>query len=434
MSKNNKLSTEPYKGVRDFYPEDFKVQKYIHSVMRKTMESFGYEEYNASPIEYTEIYAAKSGQEIIGEQSYVFKDKGGREVCLRPEMTPTVARMIAGKSREIIFPARWFSIPNVFRYEKPQKGRLREHYQLNADIFGGDPSEADIEMMELVYATMLSFGAKDSMFLIYINDRQILNEIFETLDIDDKVRHQVSKLLDKKAKMPKQEFKEELIELTGDSKSQKLLDLILEPEKISELLKENPALKKITKMLTNLSSRNINNVIFNPFLIRGFDYYTGFVFEVFDKNSSNSRSIFGGGRYDSLTTLFIDREISGVGFGLGDVTLYEFLKNHSLLPKMRSSIDVIVCRPDGIFFNESLELAKNLRDKNIKTEIDISGRKLKDQLRRASKKRVSFVVIMGEKEIAKNKVKIKNMKTGEEQDVEIEKAYAFIEKINLDQA
>ncbi len=169
QSKKIKLSTEPYKGVRDFYPADMAIQNYIFGIWKKTAESFGYEEYSGSVLEPTELYKAKSGDEIVNEQTYTFKDKGDREVSLRPEMTPTVARMIAAKRKELKFPVRWYSIPGLFRYEKPQRGRLREFFQFNADIFGIEGMEADIEMIALAYETMKNFGVKDGQFEIRLS-------------------------------------------------------------------------------------------------------------------------------------------------------------------------------------------------------------------------------------------------------------------------
>ncbi len=177
--KTKKLSTEPYKGVRDFYPADMAVQSYIFDIWKKTAESFGYEEYGASVLEPANFYKAKSGEEIVNEQTYTFIDRGEREVTLRPEMTPTLARMVAAKKRELVFPLRWYSIPNLFRYEQPQRGRVREHWQLNVDLFGVNGIEADVEVISLAYKIMKNFGAKDEDFEIRVNSRNLLRKIFE---------------------------------------------------------------------------------------------------------------------------------------------------------------------------------------------------------------------------------------------------------------
>ncbi len=251
----SKLDTAPYKGVRDFYPEDMRIQNYIFNTWKKVVESRGYQEYSASPLEPTEIYAEKSGEEIVHEQTFTFIDRGDRSVTLRPEMTPTLARMVAGKRRELKFPLRWFSIPNLFRYEKPQRGRKREHWQLNADLLGVGGIEGDKEIITLLYEIMKEFGAKDSDFEIRVNN----------CNFDD--------------------FKD------------------LTP-----------------------------NMIFDESLARGQAYYTGTVFEIFDKDPENPRALAGGGRYDNLLELFDVEAVPAVGFGMGDITMRDFLETHKLLP------------------------------------------------------------------------------------------------------
>src|SRR5581483_1596443 len=248
-----KLSTESYKGVRDFYPEDQFIQNYILSIWKKTVESFGYVEYGASILEPAELYRVKTGEEIVNEQTYTFIDRGEREVTLRPEMTPTVARMVAGKSKELAFPLRWYSIPNLFRYEKPQRGRLREHWQLNVDLFGSDSVAADAEIITLAYNIMKAFGARDGDFEIRVNDRKLLHEKF--------ANPEAIRLLDKKNKLPAEEFQRQWNELGIGA---------------YEHVAWSEDVKKI------IDHVGIPNVIFEPTVARGFDYYTGMIFEVFD--------------------------------------------------------------------------------------------------------------------------------------------------------
>ena len=196
-----KLSLEPYKGTRDFYPKDQFIQNYIFSVWKKVCESYGYLEYNASILEETELYKSKSGDEIVNEQTYSFIDRGNRNVTIRPEMTPTVARMVAQKRKELTFPIRWFSIPNLFRYERPQRGRLREHWQLNADMFGVDSVEADVEIISLAYDIMKGFGAKDEDFEIRINNRHVISAGLREKLPDPERQRAYMRLLDRKDKM-----------------------------------------------------------------------------------------------------------------------------------------------------------------------------------------------------------------------------------------
>src|SRR3989344_1567324 len=211
MVKREKLSVEPYKGVRDFYPEDQFLLRYIFEHMERVCELFGYEEYGASVLEPSELYRGKTSEEIVNEQTYTFIDRGEREVTLRPEMTPTFARMIAGKSRDISFPARWYSIANAFRYERPQRGRLREHWQLNADIVGAEGVEADAEIIALAHAVMRSLGADERNFEIRVSDRRILNSIYQSVGIAKEYTGSVTRLLDRRAKID--DFEKELTTL-----------------------------------------------------------------------------------------------------------------------------------------------------------------------------------------------------------------------------
>lgn len=278
----SKLDTQPYKGVRDFYPEDQRVENYIFNTWRKVAKEFKFEEYSASPLEPKELYTNKTSEEIVNEQMFTFTDRGDREVALRPEMTPTLARMVAGRRKSLKFPLRWFSIPNVFRYERPQRGRKREHYQLNCDLLGVSDVSAEVEILSLAHAIMKAFGARDEDFLIKINDRKALPQDKELLRKVDKGEEKIN------------------IEQTKD---------------VEEVL----------------SRVNFKNIVFDPNIVRGFDYYTGIVFEIFDTNTENSRSLFGGGRYDNLLEIFDVEPVPAVGFGMGDITIRDFLETHGLL-------------------------------------------------------------------------------------------------------
>src|SRR3989338_427484 len=198
---SKKLSTEPYKGVRDFYPEDQFLQRYIYEHMERICELFGYEEYGGSVLEPAELYKSKTSEEIVNEQTYTFTDRGDREVTLRPEMTPTLARMIAARSREIPLPARWYTIANVFRYERPQRGRVREHWQLNADLIGVSGVEADAEIIAIAHGILRSLGADEHNFEIRVSDRRILDAIYGSADIPDEMRTDLTRLLDRREKL-----------------------------------------------------------------------------------------------------------------------------------------------------------------------------------------------------------------------------------------
>ena len=319
MSNKSKLSTESYKGVRDFYPEDMAIQNYIFEVWRKTAKSFGYVEYGASILEPAELYRTKSSEEIVNDQMFIFKDRGDREVALRPEMTPTLARMIAGKRKSIKFPLRWFSMPNLFRYEKPQRGRKREHWQLNCDVLGIVGIEAEVEILSLACSIMKAFGAKDKDFEIRVNDRGLFEEVFERISgVSKSTKEMVIRLLDKQEKIDN--FNEEMIRHLGHEKKELFL----------ELLEKTKSTKRLDEIKGILISKGISNVVIDTKIARGFDYYTGMVFEVFDAHKDNNRSLFGGGRYDNLLEIFGVEPVPAVGFGMGDVTIRDFLETHNL--------------------------------------------------------------------------------------------------------
>ncbi len=393
---------EPYKGVRDFYPEDERIQNYIFSAMRRAVESFGYEEYNASVLESTELYAAKSSAEIVNEQTYTFKDRGDRSVTLRPEMTPTVARMVAAKRRELGYPLRWYCIQNFFRYERPQRGRLREFWQLNADLFGVSGIEADVEAIEVAHATMKALGAKESMFTIRVNDRKLLEEKFGTKKSHEELLA-VFRLMDKKNKMASTEFESEWRELTG--------------EPFENVTVPNKTLEKVMEML---AARGITNVEFDPTLTRGFDYYTGLVFEVYDTDPKNSRSMFGGGRYDKLIGQYGDEDVPAVGFAMGDVPARNFLEVHELLPILTSTSHLYLAPVQQENYEASAKLANKLRSEGVNVTLGMKHEKIGDHIKAAVKLSIPYFVAFGEKEEKAKSVTLKVLSTEQEETVSID--------------
>jgi histidyl-tRNA synthetase len=421
----NKLSTESYKGVRDFYPKDQLIQNYIFDIMRKTVESFGYEEYNASILEPAELYKAKTGEEIVNNETYTFKDRGDREVTLRPEMTPTVARMVANKQKELVFPLRWYSIPNLFRYEKPQKGRLREHYQLNVDIFGVENIFADVEIIKIGHKIMQNFGAKDSDFVIFLNNRKILDELFERFELRGETKYKVSKIIDKKEKISKEDF-ENLLQEFLKEKTKDFIEILVSTDRLIDFIgKENESIKKLTDLLEKLKSAGVNNALFKPTLMRGFDYYTDIIFEFFDTSKENNRSLFGGGRYDDLLDIFGKEKVPAFGFGMGDVTAKDFLETHNLLPKLDTKIDLYICPTNQEYLDEAFRLSDYLRNQNLIVSVDITEKKLGDKLKYADKKNIPFVIVLGEDEIKSSTLSLKNMNTSEEFKVNKEEVMKF---------
>ncbi|MFM2357824.1 MAG: histidyl-tRNA synthetase, histidyl-tRNA synthetase [Candidatus Parcubacteria bacterium] len=408
------ISTESYKGVRDFYPEDMRVQKYIFEKMREVTESFGYEEYNASILEPAELYEAKSGEEIVNEQTYTFTDRGGRKVTLRPEMTPTVARMIASRSKSMALPARWYAIPNLFRYEQPQKGRLREHFQLNVDIFGTEGVEADIEIISLASTLMSSFGAKNSDYVIKVNNRKVVEALYKHYGVSEEDSYKLSKLIDKKNKISPETF-DKGIELILKEKSAEFKAVLSSNKEIIQTVGEtHEGVIELAKVVESLNALGISNVIFDQTLMRGFDYYTGIIFEIFDTNPDNMRSLFGGGRFDDLTTLFGGKKIPAVGFGAGDVTLKDFLELHNLLPVFNTRAHVYIARPDKTPVLEAMKIASLLRKEGLETIVELEDKKIGDQIKRAEKAGVSHVLFVGEEEIKTQIFSLKNLSSKEE--------------------
>ncbi len=401
MAKGDQISTEPYKGVRDFYPEDQFVQRYIFEHMERVCELFGYEEYNASILENAELYRSKTSEEIVNEQTYTFTDRGNREVTLRPEMTPTFARMIAARSREIPMPARWYSIPNVFRYERPQHGRLREHWQMNADMAGASGVAADAEVIAMAHALLKGFGAEEHDFEIRVSDRRILDTIYETVAIMPAQRAEVTRLLDRRAKLD--DFAGELRKIVADA-ADTLIDNI----------DRTTSTAYLESLRVELGHMGVNNMIVDTKITRGFDYYTGMVFEVFDTAEKNRRSMMGGGRYDNLLTLFGGDPIPAVGFAMGDVTARDFLETHNLMPAYAPATELMLCVIDETAMSHAQRLAQDLRREDIAVAVNISGKRIGDQIRQADKMKVPFIIAIGAQERDTGRYTIKNLSTGTE--------------------
>lgn len=385
---------DTYKGVRDFYPEDERVQKYMFSVMRRVVESFGYEEYAASILEPTELYTAKSSDEIVREQTYTFEDRGGRSVTLRPEMTPTVARMVGARRRDLGMPLRLYSIPNLFRYERTQRGRMREHWQLNVDLFGAPEIAADEEIVVVAYRLLRELGADDSMFQIRVNNRQLLQRSLSSALKDSSKYMDAVQLIDRKEKMPREEFDALWSEL-----SDRAFDDAMKPD------------AEITTFIQNLKRRGVENAVFGPNIVRGFTYYTGTVFEIFDTDPENNRSMMGGGRYDNLIGQYASEDLPAVGFGLGDITLRLFLESHHLLPPLKPST-VLYLAPLGNS-EHAARAADTLRENGVRVALGMRHTKVADHIKAALKLGVPLFAVFGDDENTSHTLTIKVLATEE---------------------
>lgn len=403
MHKREKLSTEPYKGVRDFFPEDQFVQRYIFEHMERVCELFGYEEFASSLLEPAELYRTKTSEEIVNEQTYTFTDRGDREVTLRPEITPSFARMIAARMRDIPMPARWYSIGNVFRYERPQHGRLREFWQLETNIIGTDAVEADAEVIAIAHGIMRSLGAEERDFEIRVSDRRILDSIYDALNVPAASRAGVTRILDRRDKLP--DFEKALAEELGDPKLAATLVQDLERTTSTAFLE---------KLRTALEHMGVRNMTVDTKITRGFDYYTGMVFEVYDTDPNNRRSMFGGGRFDNLLSLFGGAPLPAVGFAMGDVTARDFLETHNLLPEYAPASELMLCVVDESATSHAIRLAQDLRREDITVSVNLSGKRVGDQIRQADKMKIPFVIPVGAKERDSGRYTIKNLPTGSE--------------------
>lgn len=429
-----KLGTGPYKGVRDFYPEDAKIQNHIFKIWHDTAHKYGYEEYNASVLEPSELYTEKSGEEIVNEQTYTFKDRGDRSVTLRPEMTPTVARMVAGRRRELSFPLRWYSVPNLFRYEQPQRGRLREHWQLNVDIFGVESHFAEVEVINMAVDIVKAYGLKEKAFEVRLNSRLLMDYVTrDVFSFDEEKSIKLRRLIDKKAKIEEKKFEELLLDIIGEEVQFKKFLTLLNSKNFEEFCShlnqtkgEHKGLSEIAETITALENLGIKNVRFDQTLMRGFDYYTGIVFELFDKNPENRRAICGGGRYNDLLSLFDNEKIPAVGFGMGDVVSRDLMETYGTLPKTEDmgNLDVYI----GILGTDTVdehakltayatELAQTLRNDGTTTTVDYSSKKIGDQVKNADRKHARFFITIGSEELKTGDIPLKDMRKRSEKKV-----------------
>lgn len=426
-----KLSVLPYKGTRDFYPRDMKLRNWFFGKIRAALENACFEEYNGPMLESLDLYIAKSGEEIANEQTYHFEDRGGRRLAVRPEMTPTVARLVAARMGELNFPLRWFSIPNLYRYERPQRGRLREHWQVNVDIFGCDTFEADLEVISTAVMLMQSLGAKDDMFRVHINNRRFFNDVIAAIaGTDAEGSRRVSKVVDRKNKVTREAYEKAMDELGITAEQVAKIDALytMDVMDATALCPDSVGAAELRNLFTALSAIGLDRYcVFDFGIIRGLDYYTGTVFEVFDEAPENNRAMFGGGRYDNLVGLFVkNTNISGVGFGFGDVTLENFLVTHGLVPDLdNEGVKVLITRFDDVPYERYTDLVARFRRAGVRASLYLGQKKFGKQIDYAVRDHYSHVAIMGGSELAAGKVKMKNLLTREEFEITPEEIETF---------
>ena len=414
----------------------------MFQIQHQVCQSFGYVEYGAPILEYLDLYRNKTSEEIVSDQLYCFQDKKGRDIAIRPEMTPTLARMITHREREFARPIRWYSIANFMRYERPGHNRLREFYQLNVDLIGEAGLWADVEMLRMVMALLKAYGAAEKDFVLYYSDRQLIPCLLETAGSKlDAVRQlALTRLLDKREKITEQKFTSSLKELIPEQKQMALIEKLLDDPDPATFILEYQNLPKCRDVVARLrqlgehlqQAISGDNCRFQPGLARGFDYYTGVIFEVFDCHPENNRSIFGGGRYDMLLGNVSNggtgKEFPAIGFGMGDVALESFLNTHHLNPlqtKKNASPELrdrqcMLIAEDSQNLVQNIWLADALRKQGWLVE-EGAQKKTAKQLRAAVQKKHRFAILLDQSRAAdaaaeaEQQFIIKDLQTGRQE-------------------
>ncbi|MFB6166803.1 MAG: histidine--tRNA ligase [Candidatus Nanohaloarchaea archaeon] len=423
MSGDNSDMTEfqRLKGFRDFLPEEMEARTEVFDRMEEAVRSFGFREIDTPSLEPLDLFLVKSGEELV-EQTYSFEDKGGRDVTMVPEQTPSRARLLANR-RDLNLPVKWYSTSKRWRYESPQKGRLREFYQTDIDIFGTDSVQADAEILAVTAEIMQALEVLDSVDIL-VNDRRLLEGILESYDISKK--EEVMQVIDDREKMEEAEFLEELQELgleEVEAENVNELTSIAGPitEKLPEVEELAPegeeaeeAVDRMKDLSAALESYGVSgNVKLDLSIVRGLAYYTGLVFEVFD-TEGDLRAVCGGGRYDELVGLFGGEEVPAVGFAIGDAVIEELMRREGVWPGEELETDVYVLPVSEEVREDALEIVEELRGEGLTVETDLMGRSVSSQFDYADSIGAERVVVVGERDLENDEVTVKDMESGEE--------------------
>ena len=402
-------------GFRDFYPEPLPqpdlwsadARQFIFEKWRSIAKRYGFREYDGPPLEPLELFTAKSGEEIVG-QLYNFTDKGGREIALRPEMTPTLARMVAAHERNYKKPIKWFAVPQLFRYERQQKGRLREHFQLNADIIGEPDPAADAELIALLIDVLRALGLTAEDFVIRLSSRNAWQEFFSQHNADQSRQYEFFQTIDK-------------LEREDPAVSRpKLESLGTSFEQVRSFIEKGAPTPELKTILDNLSARDLQSFVKIDYgVIRGLAYYTGVVFEAFDRKGQ-FRAIAGGGRYDNLIGLLSGGKVTlpALGFGMGDVVLLELLKSRQRLPRQHNPIDVFCAIEDETLRPESLKLIQDMRQEGLAVEYSLTAAKPDKQFKRAQELGARLLCKLERVASGSLTASVKDLKTRQQQTVD----------------
>jgi len=412
-------------GFRDFYPEQFAERAYIVGVWRKVLRRYAFVEYDGPPLEPLDLYRKKSGDELVG-QLYSFTDKGDREVAMRPEMTPTFARMVAARANALRKPVRWFSVPQLFRYERQQKGRLREHFQLNADIVGEAGVSADAELVSLAVDIMREFGLKSSDVNARVSDRRLLQALLAHAGVPEESLASVYAMIDKRGREPANISREKLVQaVVSDSIADKV-EKILEVSSLSDLEKAYggndelaPHIGRLKEYFAFVDALGFSDwVVLDMSVVRGLAYYTGIVFELFD-TAREFRAICGGGRYDTLLKTLGGVDLPALGFGMGDVVLGELLRARSLIPDAASQTDYWVAGDDESVLPDVMRVASQIRNRDRSVEYALKPQQLSRQLKAASSAGARNAVIIKRDGLNQGVVTLKDLVSGTEKSLSL---------------
>jgi histidyl-tRNA synthetase len=407
------MPTTALPGFRDFYPEDLALRTHIFETWRRVAGRYGFEEYDGPPLESLDLYTQKSGAEIVG-QLYDFTDKGDRRVALRPEMTPTLARMVAARANGLKKPIRWFSIPQLFRYERQQRGRLREHFQLNCDLIGDSTPLADAEVIALSIDVMRAFGLTSNDVKVRLSDRRVITALLTNAGVADAQLADVFQVMDRWYKITDGAVTEMLQKAGLSAATVKNVRELADVGRLVDIERRigdhTAEFKAFAGVLTALTEMGLGGFVdVDLTIVRGLDYYTGTVFEIFDTGKT-LRAICGGGRYDDLTNAIGGIELGAVGFGMGDVVLGELLKDKGLVSPHASSIDVFLAAITDDDLPELLKLAHELRDAGIRVEYSLSyPQAVGKQLKLADARNARLSVVIGPDDRDKGQVILKDL-------------------------